>query len=336
MQNMGLYGLYTPITATISPAPAQALNIAVIGDSWTEGTGGIFSQLGGYAFSTALALGCKMPFICGQGGTGYTTANDSPNTGDEAFGSLTRLASVFMVASGTALPSSGTFNFTWNGITSTTTSSYNDSTASMLAAINAIPGLTGVTVANGPLVNTGAGNGGRMMFIPPAGISLAALRITNSTMNGGAISFVPVLPYNIDLGIVLGSVNDSSSSGVATSAANMYSFLAGYYPSTRWIIAGVQPSWTNSLGNQSATHAACNTALATAVANAQASGYPFLGFIDMFSSPWLSGTGYFLNPTGDGNDDFDLISDHVHPSYAGHQMFARRLAQSIASILGAW
>lgn len=50
-------------------------------------------------------------------------------------------------------------------------------------------------------------------------------------------------------------------------------------------------------------------------------------------SPWFFGTGRIGAATGNGNADTTISTDGVHPSDAGHRLFARRAAEAIRAAL---
>ncbi|MET0249067.1 MAG: SGNH/GDSL hydrolase family protein [Sphingobium sp.] len=52
------------------------------------------------------------------------------------------------------------------------------------------------------------------------------------------------------------------------------------------------------------------------------------------TTPWIFGTGRVGAPTGNGNADIAISSDGVHPSDAGHMIYARRAAAAIRAELG--
>lgn len=341
MVGISFYRLYLSETDSLQATPPQEFNFAVIGDSWTESTGSPFYTLGGYAFLLGLEMGCKMPFVCGQGGTGQS--NNAGGGGKTIYGSQDRMAAVILGIQGT-LPTSGTFYFTYNGVTSATASNYNDTPATLLATVNALVGFT-CTGHGVSLTNTAVGNGGGVAFVPPVGQNLfptstqAGLGTTSSTLNTGTLVIQPILPNNIDYGLILGSINDGATN-VTTLATTMYAALTKYYPNTLWAVAGTQSSSTRSTGNQSATQATNNANIKAAVTAAIAARSNILGFIDMFTVPWLFGTGVIGNPAGDGNDDYALWAgggpDFIHPSYFGHQIVKRQLASNLAILAGIW
>lgn len=52
------------------------------------------------------------------------------------------------------------------------------------------------------------------------------------------------------------------------------------------------------------------------------------------TTPWIFGTGRVGTPAGNGNADIAISADGVHPSDAGHMLYARRAAAAIRAELG--
>ena len=57
-----------------------------------------------------------------------------------------------------------------------------------------------------------------------------------------------------------------------------------------------------------------------------------VGFIDPFSTPWLTGTGSIVKPTGDGNDDAFIGADGIHPSIAGTRFYQEKVAAALRQV----
>lgn len=129
--------------------------------------------------------------------------------------------------------------------------------------------------------------------------------------------------------VVTGSINDQSATPTAVSAAAtaLYASLATSLPNTRLIVVGVQPNPAMAAtGNNVANNAALKVA-AQAASNVQA-------FLDPYLEGWITGTGKVGTTTGDGNSDVMISSDGIHPSQAGHDLYARRIANRVLAALG--
>jgi hypothetical protein len=63
---------------------------------------------------------------------------------------------------------------------------------------------------------------------------------------------------------------------------------------------------------------------------------PLTWFIPTISDPggsWFTGSGNVANPRGDGNADFYVSPDDVHPEARGVAYLGGRIAQGIAGVL---
>jgi lysophospholipase L1-like esterase len=57
-----------------------------------------------------------------------------------------------------------------------------------------------------------------------------------------------------------------------------------------------------------------------------------VGFIDPFTSPWLTGNGSTAKPTGNGNSDEYVGSDGVHLSAAGARYYQDRIVDELRKL----
>lgn len=132
----------------------------------------------------------------------------------------------------------------------------------------------------------------------------------------------------LDLFIVFGSGNDSgAATGTVVSAANSFWNAAkAALPETPIVVVGVQS------GSPTGFDPALMTALNTALIAAAATSPNVAGAIDMRTDPWWTGTGFEGSPEDDGNADFFMSADEVHPSRAGYENLALRLADELAPI----
>lgn len=148
----------------------------------------------------------------------------------------------------------------------------------------------------------------------------------SSTSRVNALAALPTL----DLTIIYGSGNDSSvSSGTLTSTANTYwNTLKAARPNTPIIIAGMEPGSPAGF-NPSLLDSSNATLKAAAAANQNIS-----AFVDMrpTGDNWVTGTGNQASPVGDGNADFFISSDTVHPSRAGHMNMVNRFVTELKKI----
>lgn len=145
----------------------------------------------------------------------------------------------------------------------------------------------------------------------------------------GAVAACFTLPA-LDLFIAFGSGNDSgTATGTVLTAANTF-WNAGKTarPETPIVVVGVQSG--TPTGFDPTLMDTLNTAL---VAAAEAEANPNVaGVVDMRTDPWWTGTGNEGSPANDGNANFFMSADEVHPSLAGYEKLAVRLTDALGPI----
>jgi lysophospholipase L1-like esterase len=138
-----------------------------------------------------------------------------------------------------------------------------------------------------------------------------------------------MLGYQPDILLLQASVNDKDASYTTNQisteiAAYIAQAKAGLPSST--IIIGLTP-----ITPTPALRAAIPNLAAATLAAYQAAG---ILYVDAYSQNWIYGTGKVGATAGDGNSDFYQSSVFaVHPSLAGHQYMAWRMAGGIAPLL---
>lgn len=150
--------------------------------------------------------------------------------------------------------------------------------------------------------------------------------------NSGRVKFrdrlaSDVIAYSPDIVLTMGGINDNSADAAAlqTEVAAYHAALRAGLPDVLNFVLG---PW-NPKGNVVAPVIAAVSAGATA-------GDPQCYLIDNNTVPWQSQTaGNTSSPAGLGNGDVYLSSDDTHPSQAGHQYLARRVADEIKRIIAA-
>lgn len=180
---------------------------------------------------------------------------------------------------------------------------------------NQLAALTGWEVLNLGQSNTG--------YVNDAGGSIGKSAY-GSPSRLAALAALPTL----DLFIVFGSGNDSGSpTGTVTTAANAFwNAVNDAHPDTPIVVAGVESGALE--GFDPSVMDALNAALiAAAQANPNVA-----GAIDMRIDPWVTGTGDAGAPAGDGNADLFISADGRHPTRAGFENLALRLADELAPI----
>lgn len=137
-----------------------------------------------------------------------------------------------------------------------------------------------------------------------------------------------VLP---DYVLVFGSENDDGLSGVEAAAASVYSQIASASPASRVIVVG-PPSLGSTITPNRAANRDAVKAAALAAPNV-------IGFIDPNNDEqgltWISGTGNAGAPDGSGNADIftSYGTTAGHPTQAGHDYYARRIAFGISALI---
>lgn len=132
----------------------------------------------------------------------------------------------------------------------------------------------------------------------------------------------------LDLFIAFGTGNDSGHpTGTVLNAANTFwNAVKTARPQTPIVVVGVQSG--TPTGFDPTLMDTLNTALiAAAEANPNVA-----GVVDMRTEPWWTGTGNEGSPANDGNADFFISADEVHPSGAGYENLGLRLTDALGAI----
>lgn len=138
-----------------------------------------------------------------------------------------------------------------------------------------------------------------------------------------------VVTFGPDILLVTGSQNDQSKTAgaVQTAAQTLVDSIRAQLPGVLLIMSGLlYPATPDS------PKVVVNTEVQAA---AVAKGVPF---IDTQSAAWFYGTGISGTPNGTGNADYyrggTTGADASHPTQAGHDQIARKMAAGIAEIVG--
>ena len=149
-----------------------------------------------------------------------------------------------------------------------------------------------------------------------------------------------VTNQNPDLIVISGSRNDNGSSISAITAAATALYQKAKDENPQALILAMGPEFSTS--SPAASYINCNTATRAA---ALAVGIPF---IDMYTGDtvmgdgsiltndggqWITGTGFLGSTNGTGNADIYIGADDVHPTFAGHQYWARRAYTAVKAII---
>lgn len=143
---------------------------------------------------------------------------------------------------------------------------------------------------------------------------------------------------------VSGGINDAANAATQTAINDFYSWVSINLPDCLLLVTG---PWcpNQSLITGTDKYTQINGWIKSAL---QASGVRYV-FMDTLSgsmdssfkdsilstSPWITGSGKEGATTGTGNADLYISSDGTHPSVAGLDYLSRRVAYSVANMLGA-
>lgn len=145
-------------------------------------------------------------------------------------------------------------------------------------------------------------------------------------------NFTERVPNNIDVGkalpdviLVLGSINDQGwgQTNVHTQADTLFTYLEDTVPDAKVFCA--------TFGEKAASTAQIAPATAGVLQAVTEHSSYIQGFIDLL--PLLTGTGHTGAEVGDGNRDIYIASDNAHPTLAGHQFYAGKIAEYVGGLL---
>lgn len=135
-----------------------------------------------------------------------------------------------------------------------------------------------------------------------------------------------IIAYNPQIVVICGGINDQVGSAADAAALQaeatlLYRQILNNLQNCRLYVCGPWRPPSASNGNTSAV----NTALQAAAASV-----PGVSFIDV--SSYFTGTGYRGAPAGNGNSDYYIGGDRVHPTAEGHVYIGTRLAGDFAAL----
>lgn len=134
-----------------------------------------------------------------------------------------------------------------------------------------------------------------------------------------------IKPYNPDVIVIAGGINDSgySDDEIKTAAGRFFDKIQSELPDVAVFVLG---PWNP----RSAIRPGVNSAIKSAAA-----GRKHFLWVPNYDDSWITGTGYVGHPAGDGNSDIYTSSDGTHPSTDGIFYLATRFATSIKKIVTA-
>lgn len=132
-----------------------------------------------------------------------------------------------------------------------------------------------------------------------------------------------IVQFSPDVLVIAGGINDTafSDAQIEEEANKLFNEIRAKLPNTPVFVLG---PWNP----RNAIRPGLNTALKNAT-----SGRPNFYFVPNYDDAWITGTGTAVAPTGSGNSDVVISSDNTHPTPYGITYLARRVADSIKTII---
>jgi lysophospholipase L1-like esterase len=133
-----------------------------------------------------------------------------------------------------------------------------------------------------------------------------------------------VIGYKPEFVIIAGGFNDiryNDATRVGSAAAAVFEAIQAGLPDATVIVVG---PWRPNQSDDGKTLVPLNAELSKVAASA---GLPYVDVLD-----WFSGNGNAKTPSPAGNATYYIGSDGTHPTQAGHQYLAERLASELMSI----
>lgn len=143
----------------------------------------------------------------------------------------------------------------------------------------------------------------------------------NSKTFGDPVRVALANTYDLDAMLIVGSINDSDV-GLQPIAAAAYAAFAAARPDMPLIVAGPEPY------DVFATPVATNNAVKAAALAAP----NVLHYIDWYVDDWINGSGNTGAPAGDGNADWIIGVDGVHPNLAGFRYLGLMFAEALRGL----
>lgn len=194
--------------------------------------------------------------------------------------------------------------------------SWGEGTSQLSNGMLPIPQLVALMIGCAPVLNASQGGTG---WVSSGGDFKAPF--------GDLSRIGPMLAAAPDILVLQGSINDTGSNAavISRSVTTTIDRLTVALPTTRIFAVGVQmlagSTPTPSLEN--------NEAFFTGVAAARAAAN--ITCIDPIAEGWISGSGNAGTPAGNGNADRYIGADGVHPTDAGAEYWASRIAAYVAA-----
>jgi lysophospholipase L1-like esterase len=325
----------TSTADTVAPTkPISAPICLWYGDSFSYGIGAD-SQYSSIANLTCSLMGWQL-WNFGIGGTGYL----NPGTGLALSERMFPVANSWFVS---YTGGSGALIYTQNGVSTAAVSSTATATTLQTAFNTAFgTGTYYVGGGSGDYWIYGLGANGTLaapLTLNLSGFTNGLVGATTTHYLGELAPYVPYVngsPVPFYIVLAMGH-NDTTYTNatytttlLASTLQGLYSSIASTYPQAKVLV--VSSMLMTSLPEPPVS--ACSS---TIIAAANSYLQPINGMapvLDTLTVPWVTGEGYILNPTGQGNSDVLCDVDDTHPTLAGHQYLALRIAQGFTHILG--
>jgi hypothetical protein len=327
----------------IAAAPSwSATPLLVVGDSFWDGTAAPISTPR-LIDTFAQSMGW-LPTNLGQGGTGYISVSADRLNFQDRIAPPREAWRVLHTAT------AGTFriNVTFGGVTSTSAPlAFN---ASVEAALNALPNISGTgasfIVARGdfatPLIVVGHGMPGATLSFDNSGLTAGAMTILGAYMgdvapnvptdsNGNALPFYLLVP---------GSGNDTGFSNAQIQAAATYvaQQIAIRFPTATAIFTGIFGDCNAGTSIIGSSDISRNAAIAAAAAYLPAIGGK-VAFIDTYANgvgglKIINGLGTVADPQPGTNSNMKSITAPGHPTGPGAQFLSDWLVAQVKELIG--
>jgi len=292
-------GITVGATDTLMPSDRRGPRVAILGDSYTGGTGSSGSCLTGWATYACEALGWYDRYLAFGGGTGYL------NGGSYTFAQ--RISDVTNANPDIVILAGGHNDFTYTP-------------AALGAAVTSLINSLKTALPNAVIIvlsEIWGSSQERSWYSNQFDLHDA---IKNAAISTGA-AYIDVITPPLNRTALAGTVSNSVSAAATTfiSAAPI-SLLS-------WIKVGTA-STTDLRQILSVTGSGPFTYTVKALTFAHPAGEPFVEV----GPPVIYGNGYVGATTGYGNADILVSSDGVHLTDAGYKVLARAVAQLITRI----
>lgn len=299
-------GVVTPIADNITPAAVRGPLVLIVADSFGEGANGVGAH-SSFIRRFARRTGWHRTISSAVGGTGYL------NTGAAGSGRTNvrpRLAADVYPFN----PDIVIWTVGGNDIASFTASATGTEAAACFAAVAANLPKTKQIVCS-PIIGSGPRNWGSGSNVIPTRDAIQAAAVA------AGLPFLDALQPAIPGGAISGTIQ--STAGLNSTTINLGSTIIPVGSTVN--IGGVGVEY-NVITGVSGAAGSFNHTLQFGLKAVRNAGT----VVTQVGEALLTGTGTSAAPTGDGNSDFLVGSDAVHPTKEGQDVFGDWLAAAVA------